>query len=264
MSNILIVEDDAVLRSGIRELLQESGYRVSAAENCQDAQKIRMAAKSSGEIFDLYILDIMLENGSGFSLCEEIRQEEETPVIFLSALDDEDHIIRGLNLGADDYISKPFHRRELLARVAAHIRRGNQQSVRNNAGQQQMYSAEHGSDHTMNVSDGGAFPVIRSGDIVFRMGEERIYIQGKEVLLRRLEAALLIYFMQSNGRLLRREQILEYIWDKDGLFVEDNTLSVHISRLRKRIGKYQGEEYIETIRGIGYRWNQTIYREGER
>lgn len=247
MPNILIVEDDTALRSGILELLQDSAYSVQAAENYQQAQKIRATAESSGKIFDLYILDIMLENDSGYTLCQEIRKTEDTPIIFLSALDDEDHIIQGLNLGADDYISKPFHRRELLARVAAHIRRGKQQFHIKNSEQQ---------PNRENL-------FFRSGDIIFKIKEERIYIQEKEILPRKLEIELLKYFLESNGRLLRREQILEYIWDKDGLFVEDNTLSVHISRLRKRIGKYQGEEYIETIRGIGYRWNQTIYREGD-
>lgn len=246
MPNILIVEDDTALRSGILELLQDSAYSVRAAENYQQAQKIRATAESSGTIFDLYILDIMLENGSGYTLCQEIRQTEDTPIVFLSALDDEDHIIQGLNLGADDYISKPFHRRELLARVAAHIRRRKQQFQIKNSKQQNKEDL-----------------IFRSGDIIFKIGEERIYIHEKEILLRKLEIELLKYFLESNGRLLRREQILEYIWDKDGLFVEDNTLSVHISRLRKRIGKYQGEEYIETIRGIGYRWNQTINREGD-
>lgn len=247
MLNILIVEDDTALRNGIQELLQESAYSVWTAENYQNAQKIRSTMESSGKSFDLYILDVMLENGSGYTLCQEIRQTEDTPVIFLSALDDQDHIIQGLNLGADDYISKPFHRRELLARVAAYIRRGNQQFRREKPGQQTDQKEL----------------VFRSGDIVFKILEERIYIREKEILLRKLEIELLKYFLESNGRLLRREQILEYIWDKDGLFVEDNTLSVHISRLRKRIGNYQGEEYIETIRGIGYRWKQPIHREGE-
>lgn len=246
MSNILIVEDNTALRTGIQELLQESSYSVWTAESYQKAQQIRTTAKLTGKIIDLYILDIMLGNGNGYTLCQEIRQTEDTPIVFLSALDDEDHIIQGLNLGADDYISKPFHRRELLARVAAHIRRGNQQFRIKNT----------------NPKNKGEL-VLRSGDIVFKSREERIYIQEKEILLRKLEIELLKHFLESSGRLLRREQILEYIWDKDGLFVEDNTLSVHISRLRKQIGKYQGEEYIETIRGIGYRWNQSIVREEE-
>ncbi len=162
MSNILIVEDDTALRCGIQELLQESAYSVWTAENYQQAQKIRAATESSGKIFDLYILDIMLENGSGYTLCQEIRKTEDTPIIFLSALDDEDHIIQGLNLGADDYISKPFHRRELLARVAAHIRRGRQQFRIKNSEQQNKEDL-----------------IFRSGDIVFKIGKERIYIQKK-------------------------------------------------------------------------------------
>ncbi|MDE6567113.1 MAG: response regulator, partial [Lachnospiraceae bacterium] len=103
MSNILLVEDDTALRSGIQELLQESAYSVWTAENDQQAQKIRATAESSGTFFDLYILDIMLENSNGYTLCQKIRDTEDTPIIFLSALDDEDRINQGMNLGADAF-----------------------------------------------------------------------------------------------------------------------------------------------------------------
>lgn len=236
MAKILVVEDDVCLRQGIEELLQDAGYETEVADDVYSARRIRNTMQQSGGSFALYLLDVMFEQGSGFRLCQEIRQEEETPIIFLSALDDEEHVIEGLGSGADDYVAKPFRSRELLARVAAHLRRNNKRN-----------------DKT----------VLESGDITYVREEERVYIAGKEICLRKVEKLLLQYFLESNGRLLQRRQILDYIWENDGLYVEDNTLSVQISRLRKQIGTVNHQEYIETLRGIGYRWCQTIRIKGE-
>lgn len=231
MARILVVEDDLQLRQGIEELLQDAGYEVTVAGDILSAGKLRSTVQKADEGFDLYLLDIMLGRGSGFRLCREIREKEDTPIIFLSALDDEEHVIEGLNLGADDYIAKPFRRRELLARVSAHLRRTGRKDEKS---------------------------LMESGDITYVLGEERVFISGEEITLRKVELALLKYFLESNGRLLQREQILEYIWENDSLFVEDNTLSVQISRLRKQIGRFENQEYIETLRGIGYRWCQPV------
>lgn len=231
MARILVVEDDLQLRQGIEELLQNAGYEVAVAGDILSAGKLRSTVQKVDQKFDLYLLDIMLGRGSGFRLCQEIREKEDTPIIFLSALDDEEHVIEGLNLGADDYIAKPFRSRELLARVSAHLRRTGRKDERS---------------------------VMESGEITYVLGEERVLISGEEITLRKVELALLKYFLESNGRLLQREQILEYIWENDSLFVEDNTLSVQISRLRKQIGRFENQEYIETLRGIGYRWCQPV------
>lgn len=233
MSKILVVEDDETIRNGIEELLAEAGYEVESVSALSEARRCRSSYAERQEGFSLYLLDLMLGKESGFSLCREIRSEEETPIIFLSAFDEEEHVIEGLNLGADDYIGKPFRRKELLARVAAHIRRGKKDEEKD---------------------------VILSGELVYRKKEGRVFRSGEELELRKLERELLLYFLQSNGRLLKREQILAYIWDSGEEYVEDNTLSVWISRLRKKLGKYDGEDYIETIRGIGYRWKQKIIR----
>ena len=123
MARILVVEDDLQLRQGIEELLQDAGYEVAVTGDVLSAGKLRGTVQKADKEFDLYLLDIMLGRGSGFRLCQDIREKEDTPIIFLSALDDEEHVIEGLNLGADDYIAKPFRRRELLARVSAHLRR---------------------------------------------------------------------------------------------------------------------------------------------
>lgn len=234
MATILVVEDDEQLQCGLKELLTEAGYESMIAADLQTAREIRAKRKENGGGIDLYLLDIMIQDQSGFVFCQEIRQAEDTPVIFLTAFDDEEHVIQGLELGGDDYIAKPFRSRELLARIAAHLRR----AVKPEEKKQQA--------------------MIQSGNIVFLLDKERVLIDGQEITLRKIEFELLSYFLKSHGRLLRREQILEYIWDRGEHYVEDGTLTVQISRLRKRLGKYQGGEYIETVRGIGYRWCQRI------
>lgn len=231
---ILVVEDDPQLQLGLGELLSDREYEVEIAEDSRSAKRTRKNCLESGERFDLYLLDIMLGDCSGFELCRAIREEEETPVIFLTALADEEYVIKGLDIGGDDYITKPFRGGELLARIAAHLRR---------------HVREKGKDEEQ---------FLVSGDLLYQMEEERVYLKGQEIVLRKVEQELLKLFLESDGRLLRREQILEYIWDQKGEFVEDNTLSVQISRLRKHLGKYEQQDYIVTLRGIGYRWNHKI------
>lgn len=230
---ILVVEDDPQLQLGLRELLSNKEYEVVLAGDILSAERIRRNCLDSGKSFDLYLLDVMLRGQSGFELCRIIRETEDTPIIFLTALDDEEHVVEGLNIGGDDYITKPFRGGELLARISAHIRR-----------------------HTGELPKDEGF--LKSGDILYCLGEERVFLKGQEIMLRKVEQELLKYFLESSGRLLRREQILEYIWDQSGEYVEDNTLSVQLSRLRKRIGKYKNQDYIETVRGIGYRWCHSI------
>ena len=223
---IQVLEDDRQLQCGLEELLTNAGYQVKVAASMAEA-KLQQQKCS----FDLYILDVMLESSSGFSYCKEIRLSEDTPILFLTARDDEESVLDGFQAGADDYITKPFRSRELLARVAAHLRR-----------------------RSKNDDDGE----LRSGGIVLNTYKGTVSLNGEEIALRKVEYELLVYFMESCGRLLQREQILEYIWDQGENFVEDSTLTVQISRLRKRLGRYQGQQYIETVRGIGYRWCQKL------
>lgn len=245
---ILVVEDEEQLCIGLCELLRGKGYQVETAKNIQEAEEKRRKAKKENVPFQLYLLDVMLERESGFTLCQLIRKNENTPIIFLTAMDDEESVVHGLELGGDDYVTKPFRSRELLSRIQANLRR---------------YRVEPHKEHENleNAFDCDRKKLYyRSGEIVFAVGEERVYLQEKELSLRKMELELLKYFMQNNGILLRRERILEKMWDSVGDFVEDNTLSVQISRLRQRIGKYNGENYIETIRGMGYRWCQPVER----
>lgn len=243
---ILIVEDEKQLRIGLHELLQSRGYQVEAAEDIFQAREKRKWAQESKNPFHLYLLDVMLGQDSGFDLCKEIRREEDAPVIFLTAMDDEESVIRGLEIGADDYVAKPFRSRELLSRIEANVRRY----------QSGFSQIVPGQEPTAEPGQADGRICLKSGDLLFVPGEERVYLKGKELKLRKIEITLLKYFMQNHGLLLRREQILESLWDSAGDFVEDNTLSVQISRLRQQLGRYgkAGRDYIETVRGLGYRW----------
>lgn len=233
---ILLVEDDRSLGESIKVLLEEADYNVSLADDFYAAENYIYKDFNGENSIDLYIFDIMLGKENGFSLCRKVREKKNTPIIFLSALDDEEHVIEGLNFGADDYIAKPFRKRELLARVSANIRRKLREQDKK---------------------------IIKSGELSFVTAEERLFSGGREIELRKTELELFKYMIQSNGRLIRREQLLEYLWDSAGVDVEDNTLSVHMSRLRKKIGKTAEGEYIETVRGIGYRWKVQISEMGE-
>ena len=196
---------------------------VAACENAAQAKRYMADAGAK-----LYLLDVMLPDGSGFDLCTYIREElrSEAPIIFLTALDDEDSVVKGLSLGGNDYIGKPFRVRELMARVGAHLNRCRKCGV-----------------------------VYKVGDLTYDRETGHVFKAGKELELRRNELKLLGCFMENPGILIPREGLLELMWDIDGDFVDDNTLSVAVSRLRKKLGKWNGRDYIDTVRGIGYRWN---------
>ena len=219
---IIVVEDERDIREGLRELLVRDGYDVTACGSVQEAER-----SIAGGGVDLYLLDVMLPDGSGFVLCEYIRGElgSDAPVIFLTALDDEDSVVKGLEMGGNDYLGKPFRKRELMARVGAHLNR------------------YHKNNET-----------YRAGDLVYDKEAGRVFKCGLE--LRRNELKLLGFFTENPGILIPRQRLLELMWDIDGEFVDDNTLSVEISRLRKKLGRCKDKEYIDTVRGIGYRWNE--------
>lgn len=221
---ILVVEDERDIREGLCELLVRDGYDVTACGSVQEAER-----SIAGGGADLYLLDVMLPDGSGFGLCEHIRDElgSNVPIIFLTALDDEDSVVKGLEMGGNDYLGKPFRKRELMARVGAHLNR------------------YHKNNET-----------YRAGDLVYDKAAGRVFKCGQELEFRRNELKLLGFFTENPGILIPRQRLLELMWDIDGEFVDDNTLSVEISRLRKKLGRIDGAEYIDTVRGIGYRWNE--------
>lgn len=228
--NVLILEDEEDIAEGLQELFRINQYQVSVSSCLSDARK-QMREKS----FSVYLLDVLLPDGDSFELCQEIREKTEAPILFLTAMDDEESVIRGLDSGGDDYVTKPFRTRELLSRVAANLKR-----------YRKISSGAATSDQ------GKKFCF---GELLFDAPTGKLYRQGEEIPLRKIEYRLLEIFLENAGILLTRELLLQKLWDAQGEFVEDNTLSVEISRLRRKIGNYQGKSYIETIRGIGYRFN---------
>lgn len=218
MSNILLIEDDTMIASGITYALEMEGYETTYAATIADAKKIVGDHK-----FDLAIIDMQLPDGTGFEVSEMVKNSD-TSVIFLTVVDDENTIVRAFDEGAQDYIVKPFRIRELLARV------------------RRILSAK--SKHTENDN------MICIGQAVIHTDEAKVYVNDKVIELTALEYRLLLIFAGNKGTLLSRQQILDKIWDVDGNFVEDNTLTVYVKRLRQKLGEAIN---IETVRGMGYR-----------
>lgn len=214
-TRILVIEDDAFLRDGLCEMLKKEGYDVVTAGTIEEAR-----ASFLKESFNLIILDVMLPDGNGFDMCGFIRSKNEgVPILFLTACDDEVQVVRGLDAGADDYVTKPFKLLELLSRIRALLRR-NKSTV---------YSCEN---------------------IVIDINTMTVKKSGENVFVTPTEFQILSALIRNSGVIVTRAILLENIWDEGGAFIDDNTLSVHISRLREKIGP----EHIVTVRGIGYRW----------
>jgi len=230
MSTILIVEDDSDLVKELTEILSEEGYYVLAANNGAEA-----IIQLQRQPVDLCLLDIGLPDCSGFDLCEKIRMFCKNPIIILTACDTEENIISGLRKGADDYITKPFSINILLSRLDSQLRR-----------------KEWETTDSRNV--------LFSGDLEIDFDKRKILRQKEEIPLRSVEFDICGILLRSNGNIVKRDLILDGIWDSKNKFVEDNTLSVHLSRLRKQLGSYNGDTYIKTVKGVGYCWNIRIIK----
>lgn len=220
MTNILLVEDDKGIIENLTEFLTNEGFRVKYANGQKDA-----LALVEQERFDLVLLDISLADGNGFAVCSAIKSEYKIPVIFLTASGDEYSTVTGFNLGADDYIAKPFRPRELISRIKNILR-----------------------------LTGGTGSVIKLGDVLVDTVRGTASKNGQDLYLSALEYRLLLAFINNRGTVLSRSQLLEMIWDIAGEFVNDNTLTVYIKRLREKIeDDPQNPQMIKTIRGLGYR-----------
>ena len=224
---IAIIEDDRSLRDSLCELFSGKGYETDAAPSLREARALEEA--------DLWLVDLMLPDGSGIDFVREKRKTSTMPILILTALDGEDSIIAGLKAGADDYIVKPFRAGELLARVDANLRRVLPERYE-----------------------------LVSGELSYSFPDEHIRLRGEELNLRAMERRLLRLLLESRGRLLTRDYLLYQLWDRDENYVDENTLSVLVSRLRKEIGSFQGLDYIETVRGTGYRWRLPCRMGGKR
>lgn len=214
MKHILVVEDDASILAALLYALEKEGYRATHCSNL--ARAIQETAASD---FDLALLDMQLPDGSGKEIAVRLKSDH-IPILYVTVVDDEDEIVKSLDEGAADYILKPFRIRELLARIK---------------------KALH---------ENGGSEIITIGRAVIDVGAGRVRIEEREISLTALEYRLLLIFAQNQSILLKREQILERIWDISGNFVEDNTLTVYVKRLREKLGD---AVHITTVRGIGYR-----------
>ena len=209
---ILLVEDNKSIIKGLEYAFAQNGY------SCEYCVSLDEAVRKAPFNYDVAVLDIMLPDGNGFDLFKKIRRYSDLPVIFLTAVDDEDSVVNGLELGADDYITKPFSTRELIARIK---RVANKNSKKN---------------------------IITVSGVTLDLDKSAVFENGKQLELTALEYKLLSLLMQNAGKVVTRELIFEKIWDVSGNFVNDNTLTVYIKRIRKKLDA----DIIKTVKGMGY------------
>lgn len=224
-NKILLVEDDLSLIDGLIYSLEKSGFSVAIARTVKEAFAAYKNAK-----YDLILLDVTLPDGLGFEVCSYIRERSAVPVIFLTASDEEVNIVKGLDIGGDDYITKPFKLNELISRIKALLRRAG-------------------------LSDQNSPGVLQSNGITVKLLENQVIHNGKKFELAGNEYKLLCLFMQNPNMVLTRQTILDRLWDGKGSFVDDNTLSVYVRRLRGKIEDDPDRPVrLVTIRGTGYQW----------
>lgn len=225
---ILLVEDDKTIATGIQYSLEQEGFTTWI---CEDLASAKVLIQDSLTEISLCLLDLTLPDGSGYDICRLIKERSDIPVIFLSAVDDEVNVVMGLDMGADDYITKPFRIRELLSRIKTVLRRYQK--------------------HTSSTS------AVEIENIKILLLEGKVYKDGEEVILTALEYRLLLIFANHIGQVLSRDQLLEQIWDIAGDFVNDNTLTVYIKRLREKLEDIpQQPKIIKTVRGLGYKMGE--------
>ena len=221
MIKVLLVEDNNSIILGLEYLFKEEKFTYNITKNKRDTLNLL-----DKERFDIVLLDISLPDGNGFDICKYIKQKKNIPVIFLTAKDEEKDVVMGFELGADDYIIKPFRNRELISRIKNVLRR------------------KSNLDNCITVKD-----------IKIDTEIGKVYRENKEIVLTKLEYKILYNLFVNKNKLITKEEILNDIWDIAGNFVEDNTLTVYIKRIREKIGDKEGK-IIQTVRGIGYRINE--------
>lgn len=229
---ILLAEDDKAIAAGLSYSLSEAGYDVMVRHTVSEAKAALLTSRPG-----LCLLDLSLPDGSGYDICRFAKERYDCPVIFLTAYDDEGSVVMGLDMGADDYIAKPFRIRELLSRIKSVLRRyGNAEGQKNQ---------------------------IDLGRVRINTMEAKVYRDENEIPLTALEYRLLLTLAANPGQVLTRSQLLAGIWDVGGDFVNDNTLTVYIKRLREKLcDDMQNPRLIKTVRGIGYRIDSNTCGEG--
>ena len=218
MKKILLVEDNETIIMGLKYSLEQEGFQVISAKTAKESKE-----KLDNKSIDIVLLDVSLPDGNGFEICKEIKEKNDIPIIFLTAQDEETSIVLGLDLGADDYIVKPFRTRELISRIKSVLRR---------------YGKKEGNN------------IIQYKDIKIDTISAKVYKNNKEIIFTSLEYRILLMLFTNQNKLITREQLLEKIWDIAGNFVNDNTLTVYIKRIREKL---EDDSIIKTVRGLGYR-----------
>lgn len=225
MSKILLLEDDLSLITGLTFALKKVGYELDVVKTIKEAEDICISKR-----YDLLILDVTLPDGSGFEICKKVRQFSKVPILFLTASDEEINIIMGLDIGGDDYITKPFKLAVLMSKINALLRRVN----------------------NFNSTD----TELNSNNIKVLLLQCQVYKSGILLDLTAAEYKLLCFFMKNPNRILSKEQILNQLWDNEGSYVDSNTLTVYIRRLRIKIEDNPSEpKMLLTVRRMGYKWN---------
>lgn len=228
MARLLLLEDDQSLIDGLVYALTKEGFALDVAMTVREAR-----AQLATQAYDLLLLDQTLPDGSGLALCEEVRAGgNAVPIIFLTAMDEEIQVIRALDAGGDDYITKPFKLGELCSRIRAQLRR---------SGMLRQQEQESVSEGTVRIEGG------------------RAYREEEPLELTATELRLLACFLRNRGQVLTREQLLAALWDEDANFVDDNTLSVYIRRLREKVERDpSAPQHLRTVRGLGYEWREDV------
>ncbi|WP_081712236.1 response regulator transcription factor [[Clostridium] dakarense] len=225
MVRVLMVEDDNTIAFGVKYALEQEGFNVDISKDLESGRE-----NLNNNEYSIILLDVTLPDGTGYELCKEIRSTSEVPIIFLTACDEEVNIVMGLDIGGDDYMTKPFRVRELISRIKAVLRR------------KSGYSKENKK-------------ILKFGDLSIHTLEARVYKNNEEIFLTSVEYKLLLILIQNKNTVLSRTQILEKLWDVTYDFVNDNTLTVYIKRLREKVEDDSSTpKKIITVRGLGYKW----------
>ena len=219
MKKILLVEDNETIVMGLKYSLEQENFQVISALNVEKAKDIL-----NKETIDLILLDVTLPDGNGFELCKYIKQKLDVPVIFLTAQDEETSVVIGLDMGADDYIVKPFRTRELISRINSVLRR-----------------------YDKNIEKSS---IVQYKNIKIDTNMAKVYKDNEEIIFTSLEYKILLMLFTNQNKLITREELLDKIWDIAGNFVNDNTLTVYIKRIREKL---EDDTIIKTVRGLGYR-----------
>ena len=222
--NILVVEDNKSIIEGLDYLLEKEGFNAKIINTKEQANK-----EIINDTYDLFLLDVELPDGTGFEICKNIRKISNKPIIFISARAEEANIVYGLDIGADDYITKPFRNYELVSRIKSVLRR---------------YIPFANKNVEQNI--------LKYGNIKVDLDKAKVYKNYEEIQLTNLEYKILLKFLNNTNKIITRNELLEAVWDIDGNFVNDNTLSVYIKRLRLKLSDNKNNQFIQTVRGMGY------------